>query len=93
MGILTAALLALVGDEANRKVLETVAQKRTPRFKDLEESLDLDREEIRESLDALEKAGLVKSQEAPRNVEDFRTFYASAAGLRAEQELRRLQLT
>ncbi len=89
----TPQVLSLLGNESNRKVLETVVQKRTPRFKDLDESLDLEREEIRKILSELEEAGLVKSEEAPRDVEDFKTIYPSADGLTAEHELRRLQPT
>ena len=90
---MTREVLSLVGSESSRKVLVAVAEKRTPRFKDLDESVDLEREEIRKSLSELEEAGLVKSQESPGDVEDFKVYYPSADGLTAEQELRRLQLT
>jgi DNA-binding HxlR family transcriptional regulator len=76
-------------------VFGVVAKERTVRFKDLLdtlESIDLDRKRLRESLDQLEEAKLIKSQDAPEGVEDFKWYYITEEGLTVERELRRLEM-
>jgi carbonic anhydrase len=76
-------------------VFSVVAKERTVRFKDLLdelESIHLDRNDVRESLDQLEEAKLIKSQDAPEGVEDFKWYYITEEGLTVERELRRLQM-
>ncbi len=89
-------LLTLFNPPSTLEVFGVVAADRTVRFKDLLDMLEpagLDREEVRESLDRLEEAGLIKSQGAPDGVEDFGWYYVTEEGLSTERELRRLQLT
>jgi hypothetical protein len=76
-------------------VFGAVAKERTVRFKDLLDALEseeLDRDQVRESLDQLEEAKLIKSQDTLEGVEDFKWYYITEEGLSVERELRRLEM-
>jgi DNA-binding HxlR family transcriptional regulator len=87
----TREVLSLLSNDLNSKVFEAVAERGTVRLKDLEESLGIPKEDIENALNDLEEAGLVSSQEAPEQAEDFRISYPTAHGLSTRRELRRLE--
>ena len=74
-------------DEGTRKVFGMVVDQRRVRFKDLQESLNLGREEARGTLKRLQEARLIEERRAP--FEDFSLYYVTAAGLEAAREIRR----
>lgn len=88
-------LLTFFNPSTTLPVFNAVARERTVRFKDLLdalESADLDREQVHQSLEQLQEAKLIESQDAPEGVENFRWYYVTEEGLTAERELRRLQV-
>lgn len=85
---MTPDIIYLIAKPETRKVFEAVVEKLTIRFKDLVDSLDLDENEVAESLGKLEQAKLIEESSAP--LRDFKTFYVTADGLSANRELRRL---
>jgi hypothetical protein len=78
-------------DEGTRKVFGMVVDQRRVRFKDLQESLHLDREEARRQLKSLKDAHLIEERGAP--FEDFHLYYVTAEGLEAARELRRRSIS
>lgn len=84
-------LLSLFADEPTLRVFETIAKRRRLVFKDLCEYLILDSDRISSSLQVLMEAGLIKSVDAPAGIEDFKHYYISAEGLRAERLLRQIR--
>ncbi len=76
-----------LADEATRKVFGMVVDQRKVRFKDLQESLHLDREEAKSKLKDLKEAHLIEERAAP--LEDFSLYYVTAEGIEAARELRR----
>lgn len=90
---MTRELLSLFeGDDALLRAFEVVARERKIRFGVLQETLGSERGDILEKLGELEEANLIKSQEAPGQVEDLRWYSMTARGLAAERELHRLKL-
>lgn len=88
----TRELLSLFeDDEALLRAFEVVARERKIRFGALRETLGSEREDILEKLGELEQANLIKSQDAPGQVEDLRWYSITAEGLAAERELYRLE--
>jgi DNA-binding MarR family transcriptional regulator len=89
----TRELLSLFeADAALLRTFEAVAKERKIRFGALRETLGLEQEDILEKLGELEQANLIKSQEAPGQVEDLRWYSITAEGLATERELNRLEL-
>lgn len=89
---MTHKVFSVLGNEANRQVFEAVAKARTIRVKDLEDTLNMSKEDILTALDELEAADLIEIREAPEHLEGFRTSYPTAEGLHTQRELRRLEL-
>jgi len=87
--MISADLISLLMIPAIRNVFNKVAQERTIRFRDLQHSLGIERAEAVATLNKLKEAKLIKEQGAP--VEDFTTFYVTAAGISAERQLRNLR--
>ena len=81
------ALAILFSDDVLREVFKLVAKERTIRLRDLRQGL-VGYPDLRESLDKLKAADLIKERAAP--VDAFNTYYVTANGLTAE---RQLQLT
>jgi hypothetical protein len=78
-------------DAALYKIFEAVATERKIRFRNLLESLHMDREDTLDRLRQLEDAGLIKSQDASDGLEDLRWYSLTARGYTAEPELSRLR--
>jgi predicted transcriptional regulator len=73
-------------DEGSRKIFKLVVDERRVRFKDVQDRLQLDREEVRRKLKSLTEAHLIQERGAP--LEDFSLYYVTAEGLEAAHELR-----
>lgn len=84
--MISANVISLLSIPTIRTVFNKVAQERTIRFKELQNSLGIERAVAFDTLKKLKEANLIKEHGAP--VEDFTTFYVTAAGISAERELR-----
>jgi len=89
---MTRELLSFFEDEALLRAFEVVAEERKIRFAALLEALGAERNDALDRLGKLEDEGLIKSQNAPGQVEDLRWYSMTAKGLAAERELHRLRL-
>lgn len=89
---MTRELLSFFEDESLLRAFEVVAGERKIRFGAFREASGADREDALERLGKLEEAELIKSQDAPGQVEDLRWYSMTAKGLAAERELHRLNL-
>lgn len=87
--MINADLVSLLTIPTIRNVFIKVAQERTIRFRDLQHSLGIKRDEAVATLNKLKEAKLIKEQGAP--VDDFATFYVTAAGISVERQLRNLR--
>ena len=85
-------LLSFFEDESLLRAFEVVADERKIRFGAFREALGAERDDALKSLERLEEADLIKSQDAPGQVEDLRWYSMTAKGLAAERELHRLEL-
>lgn len=86
------AISLLAANPVALKAFETVANARTIRFKDLQSSLDSGKEDAQKSLSQLEEVNLIGSQDAPEQLEDFKTYYITAEGLSTERQLQSSEL-
>jgi predicted transcriptional regulator len=75
----------------NYEVFNVVAQARKIPRKDLWEAVHEPEEEVSQSLNELQKAGLIKKE--PASLEDFSVYYVTGEGLIAERLIRRLNPT
>lgn len=87
---MTGEALPPVHDPPLLRAFEVVAGKRKIRFGELLETLGAGRADARERLGRLEDDGLIKSQDAPSQLEDLGWYSVTAKGLAAERRLRRL---
>jgi DNA-binding MarR family transcriptional regulator len=72
----------------NSQVFDVVAKRRHIIMKDLVDTVDIDKAAVSESVDELQKAGLIQSE--PSDLDDFKILYVTADGLQAERQYRRL---
>lgn len=89
---MTREILSFFEDESLLRTFEVVADERKIRFGPLQEALGTERNDALDKLGKLEDAGLIKSQNAPGQVEDLRWYSMTAKGLAAEREVHRLRL-
>ena len=81
-------VVRMLATDLLRDIFRTVAKNRLVIFKDLVTASHRDPDTVRQSVDGLKAAQLVKEEAAP--VSDFNRLYVTAAGLRAERQLERL---
>jgi ribosomal protein S25 len=84
MVIDTSVLMALA-TPVQQKIFSEVVRSRLVRFGDLVKRVGVDRAQAKEALQALKDASLIKEKES--DVEDFSTYYVTAAGLEVERKV------
>jgi predicted transcriptional regulator len=89
-GDVVAAVPPSLKDEGTRNVFSLVVGERRVRLKDLQDRLQLNRDEARNSLESLTRDNLIQKQPAP--LEDFSLYYVTAQGLELAHELRRTSI-
>jgi hypothetical protein len=77
-----------------RALFETIMKERRVRKKDLLQNVpDEQKAQVQASLDQLKEARLIKENPAPADLEDFKSYSATAEGLLAERALKAVAAT
>lgn len=82
------ALAVLFSDDAIKDVFKVIAKERSIRLRELRQVLE-GLPDLRDSLDKLKAADLIKERAAP--IDAFNTYYVTANGLTAERQLQLIE--
>jgi hypothetical protein len=97
------SVIALLSNGVFNRVFKVIAEQRTVQLKDIrdlllknqkapmEDQRQTTEDQLREAVDFLKDADLIKERSAP--IDDFATYYVTADGLNVERALRRAKST